>query len=73
MPRVKLRSVQGGRHEATRSTTPSARLLREAGPRVQSGSSGAGAGAAERRVPIWGSDGVLGLDRVMAAQRDECT
>lgn len=52
--------------------TPSARLLCEAGPREQSSSRGAGAGAAEHRVPVWGADRVLGLDGVMAAQRDEC-
>lgn len=51
MPRFKLQSVQGGRHKATRSETPSVRLLREAGPRGQSSSSRAGVGAAEHRFP----------------------
>ena len=59
-------------HEAKCSTTLSARLLREAGPGEQSSGCGAGAGAAEHRVPVWDADRVLGLDRVMGAQRDEC-
>lgn len=71
-PRIKLWLVQGGRHTRPCSTTPSARLLCEAGPREQSSGCGAGAGAAEHRVPVWGADRVLGLDGVMAAQRDEC-
>ena len=60
-------------HEATRSTTPSTRLLCKAGPREQSSGCRAGAGVAVHRVPVWGADRVLGLDRVMGARRDEWT